>query len=374
MVDRSQFKKILQEHLAKGGVEINGSNPWDFQVKDERVYERILAEGSLGIGESYMDGWWDTQALDELSSRVIRASVYDKQKDNYKYFFTWLKAFFLNRDSKRGSLVVGRKHYDLGNDLFRAMLDKRMVYSCGYWKHATNLEEAQEAKLDLICKKIDLKPGMKVLDIGCGWGGFAKYAAEKYSAEVVGITISQQQQQYASGICQGLPVEIRFQDYRDITGNFDRVVSVGQIEHVGYKNYRVFFKKVNEVLRDDGMFLLHTIGGNVSKRITDLWIHKYIFPNGLIPSIKQLAEGFEGLFVMEDWHNFGPDYDKTLLAWFHNFDSSWETLKKHYDERFYRMWKYYLLAHAGPYRARSLQLWQIVLTKNGIVGGYNRIT
>jgi cyclopropane-fatty-acyl-phospholipid synthase len=251
------------------------------------------------------------------------------------------------------------------------MLDKRMNYSCAYWKGARTLNKAQENKLELICKKLYLKPGMKVLDIGCGWGAFAKYAAEKYGVEVVGITVSKEQVALAKELCTDLPVEFRLQDYRDVNEKFDRVVSVGMIEHVGYRNYRDYFKVAERCLNDDGLFLLHTIGEVRSVKNINAFTHKYIFPNGMLPSIAQLAKAAEGLFLIEDLHNFGADYDKTLMAWYENFKNSWAEIKDQYDERFYRMWSYFLLSSAGGFRARNTnQLWQIVLSKKGVSGGY----
>lgn len=273
--------------------------------------------------------------------------------------------------SRRRAFIVGERHYNLGNDLFQNMLDKRMNYSCAYWKDASNLDEAQENKLELICKKLYLQPGMRVLDIGCGWGAFAKYAAERYGVEVVGITVSKDQVALGREMCKGLPVEIKLQDYRDVNEKFDRIVSVGMIEHVGYKNYREYFLIAHRNLKDDGLFLLHTISQVRSTKSTDAWIHKYIFPNGMLPSIAQLAKAVENLFVIEDIHNFGADYDKTLMAWYNNFNTNWGKIKDKYGERFYRMWKYFLLSSAGAFRARNKnQLWQIVLSKNGVLGGY----
>ena len=277
------------------------------------------------------------------------------------------------RRNVKGPIRIGEHHYDKGNDLYKAMLDKRLTYTCGYWKKAKTLDQAQEAKLDLVCKKLNLKPGQKILDIGCGWGSFAKYAAEKYKVKVVGITVSKEQIAFAKKLCKGLPIEIRLQDYRDIREKFDHIVSLGMFEHVGVKNYRKYMKVVHRCLKDDGLFLLHTIGRNKSLTTSDPWAEKYIFPNSMLPSIKQIGESIEELFVMEDWHNFGTDYDKTLMAWFTNFRKNWNKIKKNYDERFYRMWKYYLLASAGLFRARKGQLWQIVLSKKGVPKGYNSI-
>jgi len=263
-------------------------------------------------------------------------------------------------------MVVAKKHYDLGNDLYMAMLDEKMIYTCAYWDGAQNLDEAQEKKLELCCRKLGLMPGMKVLDIGCGWGGFAKYAAERYDVSVVGVSISKEQIEMGQQRCQRLPVTLRLQDYRDLLNQdekFDRIVSLGMFEHVGYKNYRTYFNVVSHCLKDNGLFLLQTIGANVSDTTTSSWMHKYIFPNGQLPSIAQIGAAVENIFVMEDWHNFGAYYDKTLMAWHHNFNAHWDDLKSTYDERFRRMWNYYLLSCAGGFRGRMNQLWQIVLSK-----------
>jgi cyclopropane-fatty-acyl-phospholipid synthase len=368
-----KLRKTAEELLAPTGVEINGKNPWDIQIHNDDFYRRVLTQGSLGLGESYMDAWWDCDELDGFFYRIVVANLEDKVKGNWKLLLRALGARIFNIQSKRRAFQVGEKHYDLGNELFENMLDKRLVYSCAYWKNARTLNEAQENKLDLICRKIGLQPGMRILDIGCGWASFAKYAAEKYDAKVVGITVSKEQLTLASDLCKGLPVEIRLQDYRDLNDSFDHVVSVGMFEHVGYKNYETFMRCVHKCLKDDGLFLLHTIGGNESVVAPEPWSHKYIFPNGLLPSIKQIGAAIEGLFVMEDWHNFSTDYDKTLMAWHRNFVNSWDKIKSNYDERFYRMWRYFLLSNAGAFRARKNQLWQVVLSKRGLAGGYKSI-
>lgn len=366
-----KYKSLVKELLSLAEIEINGSKPWDIQVHDDRFYKRVITEVELGLGESYMDGWWDVEKIDEMIYRIVRADLQNKVKRNLKIALHLAGFYLFNMQSRHRAFIIGERHYDLGNDLFQNMLDKRMNYSCAYWKNANNLDEAQENKLDLICKKLYLKPGMKVLDIGCGWGAFGKYAAEKYGVEVVGITVSKEQVALGKELCKGLPVELRLQDYRDINEKFDRIVSVGMIEHVGYKNYRTYFKVAERNLKDDGLFLLHTIGEVRSTKSTDAWTHKYIFPNGMLPSIAQLAKAVENLFVIEDLHNFGADYDKTLMAWFNNFNSNWDKIKNKYSERFYRMWKYFLLSCAGAFRARNKnQLWQIVLSKSGVPGGY----
>jgi len=368
------IENTTKDIFSLAGIEVNGPNPWDIQIYNKDFYKRALSEAELGIGESYMDGWWECEKIDELIFRVIRARLDEKIKRKFSIIFNILLAKVFNLQSKKRAFIIGEKHYDLGNDLFRNMLDKRMNYSSAYWKNADNLDAAQENKLELICKKLNLEPGMKVLDIGCGWGAFGKYAAEKYNVETVGITVSKEQASLGQEMCKGLPIEIRLQDYRKVNDKFDHIVSVGMIEHVGYKNYRTYFQIASSCLKDDGLFLLHTIGDVKSLKTADAWTVKYIFPNGVQPSVSQLGKAIEGLFVMEDWHNFGADYDKTLMAWYKNFNASWDKIKGNYSERFYRMWKYFLLSSAGAFRARSKsQLWQIVLSKKGVVGGYKSV-
>lgn len=381
----SKLKYTAEKILSLAGIKINGNNPWDIKVHNENLYQRVLTQGSLGLGESYMDGWWDCQKLDEFFYRFIRSiersQIESEVKENWRLLFEILLfskisiplARIFNMQSKGRAFQIGERHYDLGNDLFKNMLDKRLVYSCAYWKEAQTLDEAQEAKLDLICQKLDLQPGMRVLDIGCGWGSFAKYAAEKYKVKVVGITVSKEQVELGKKLCKGLPVEIKLQDYRNVNDKFDHIVSLGMIEHVGYKNYETYMKIVHRCLKDYGLFLLQTIGENNSTTSTDPWVNKYIFPNGMLPSVKQIGSAVEGSFVMEDWHNFSADYDKTLMVWYRNFDKNWGKIKANYDEKFYRMWKYYLLLCAGLFRARGPQLWQIVLSKKGVLGGYRPI-
>lgn len=367
---KTTAKEVVLELIRPTGIVINGEEPWDVQVHNDEFYARVLHEGALGLGESYMDKWWDCERLDLLFYKILRASLETKVEVPMHFKIKLLLAKIINFQTKRRSKQVAYKHYNLGNQLFMNMLDTRMIYSCGYFKNAKTLDEAQEAKLDLICQKLDLKPGQRLLDIGCGWGGLAKYAAEKYKVSVVGITISKEQCEFGKEYCKGLPIDIRLQDYRDINEKFDRVVSVGMFEHVGFKNYRTFMQVAHRCLSDDGLFLLHTIGSNEESLFANAWISKYIFPNGNLPSIAQIGKAAEKLFCMEDWHNFSAFYDNTLMAWHDNFTRNWDKLKHKSDERFYRMWTYYLLSCAGSFRARVNQLWQIVFSKRGVIGGY----
>jgi cyclopropane-fatty-acyl-phospholipid synthase len=365
MMAMQKSETILRELFTQARVEVNGKNPWDIQVHDPRFYDRVLQETSLGLGESYMDGWWDAESVDEFINHVLLANLDKKVNGNWKIAAHVLKARLVNLQSPIRAFDVGVHHYDLGNDLYKAMLDRRMNYTCAYWKNASNLDEAQEAKLDLVCRKIGAKPSMQILEFGCGWGSFAKFAAEKYGCEVLGVTVSKEQVALGMKLCEGLPVELRLQDYRTVEGKFDAVISIGIMEHVGYKNYRTYMEAVDRNLKEDGIAFIHTIGGNESVTACEPFTDKYIFPNGMLPSISQLGAAMENLFVMEDWHNIGPYYDPTLMAWHANFEKAWPELKNKYGERFYRMWRYYLLSSAGAFRSRNQQLWQIVLTRQG---------
>ena len=356
---------IIRELLDTAEIKINGSQPWDMQVHDNRLYERILRDSSLGLGEAYMAGWWDCESIDGFICRVLKAHLDEKVQNNLRMAFQVVRAKLFNRQSSTRAYEVGEKHYDLGNDLYKAMLDKRLNYTCAYWKNASNLDEAQEAKLELVCRKIGIHPGMRILELGCGWGSFAKYAAEKYGASILGVTVSKEQVALGMELCKGLPVELRLQDYREVAGTFDAVISIGVMEHVGYKNYGEYMQVVDRCLKKDGIAFVHTIGGNQSSTTGEPWTDKYIFPNGLLPSMAQLSKAMEEKFVMEDWQNIGPNYDPTLMAWHANFEKAWPDLKKNYDDRFYRMWRYYLLSSAGAFRARNQQLWQMVFTRTG---------
>ncbi|MBE3068476.1 MAG: cyclopropane fatty acyl phospholipid synthase [Chloroflexi bacterium] len=354
----------MQKLAESAGVILNGPNPWDIQVHDDRWYARVFRDKSLGLGESYMDGWWDCEQVDEMIFRVLCGRIDEELSVNMQDVMRLLPEVLFNLQSMARARMIAEHHYDLGNDLFHSFLDPYNQYSCGYFEGTEALDQAQMNKLALISEKLDLIDIDRVLDIGCGWGGFARYAAERYGCTVTAVNISQEQLRYAREFCAGLPVTFLDSDYRAIDGRFDKIVSVGMFEHVGQKNYRTFMEVAHRCLEKDGIFLLHTIGSNQSQKgIGDPWIAKYIFPNSSLPSTAQIAKAAEGLFVIEDLHNLGAHYDKTLMAWNDNFQKAWPQLKGRYGERFKRMWEYYLLSSAGAFRARNIQIWQVVMTK-----------
>ena len=366
MLRRSQrATSVVRELFGLAGVTIGGSTPGDISVHDDRFYDRLLRDASIGLGEAYMDGWWDTDALDTFVEKIMRANLKEKVTGSWRLRILTARAMLLNLQSRARSGPSVTAHYDIGNDLYQRMLDPRMVYTCAYWRDAKTLAEAQEAKLDLVCRKLGLERGMRVLDLGCGWGGFAAYAAEKYGCSVVGVTLSHDQVALGREMWKDPSVDLRLCDYREVGGQFDRVVSIGMMEHVGPKNHRTMMRVIDRRLRGDGIALIHTIANNRSLRHGTPFIEKYIFPNAVAPSLAQIGRAVEGLFVVEDLQNLGPDYDKTLVSWWDNFDRAYPELRDKYDQRFYRMWKFYLLAAAGASRSRDGQLYQLVLTKIG---------
>jgi cyclopropane-fatty-acyl-phospholipid synthase len=367
--------EILTRLLGKADVTIDGDRGWDIRVYDPEVYKRVFSSWSLGLGESYMDGQWDCEQLDELFTRLLRTDIDSAAVGiaKFRLVFEHLRHRLFNLQSSDRAFQVGERHYDAGNDVFEAMLDSRMIYSCGYWENATNLEQAQFDKLDMICRKLKLRAGETLLDIGCGWGGLARFAAERYGVHVTGVTVSKEQLALAQERCKGLPIRLILQDYRELQGRFDKIVSVGMFEHVGLKNYETYFDTAKRLLAPEGLFLLHSIGRASTSQGTDPWIDKYIFPNGKLPSAKEIAEAIEGRFIIEDWHNFGQDYDRTLMAWWDRFNEAWPRLQSRYNRRFYLMWKYYLLCCAGFFRSRQGQLWQLVLTHDGRAETYRSV-
>lgn len=384
--DSSAQRKSLavdrQDEAPAGEATVRGtSSPAPVGTTDETPFEAIRAIARQGIdvlGDAYLAGSWTTPHLDQTMAALFSepapagASLPLSQRlarhgRVLRYLVT---AGIYNLQQGAGSLEVAHRHYDLGNDLFEAMLDSSMTYTSGLWRSAKTLEEAQRAKLDALCKKMELQPGMSVLDIGCGWGNFAEYAAREYGVTVTGITISTEQARYARERCSGLPVTILEQDYRHVQGSFDRVVSIEMIEAVGKKNLGVFFDTIHRSLKPDGLLALQAISAETvtrysSRRIDEflLWILRHIFPNGYLPTLPELMAPARSAFVLENLDNLGNSYEKTLLAWEKNFADRWSTLSHRYDEQFYRMWRFYLLSCAALFRIRMTNVYQIVYRK-----------
>lgn len=368
-------RKIVSDTLARAGIRIDGSNPWDIRVNDERFFSRAL-RGSLGFGESYMDGDWDADELDALFRRILRIDVGHSPLVILNRLWHDLRARLANLQSRRRSLAIAETHYDLDHRLYEKFLGPYNQYTCCFFNQASTLEEAEVEKLEMLCAKLELDKDDKVLDIGCGWGGFAKYAAETRGCEITGVSISKEQIAYAREYTAGLPVTIVEADYRDLPDmfggqQFDKVLICGMIEHVGYKNYRTIVSIVHRLLGDDGRFLLHTIGNCESTAIVDPWIEKYIFRNSMAPSMEQLAAAFVGLMVVQDWENYGLYYAPTLAAWQRNLEANWQDIaaiesERPFDERFRRMFNYYLLSSKAAFETEYLHLWQIVLSKKGL--------
>lgn len=358
-------KDVVREILSRADVVIGGHRPWDIRVVNDEFYTRVLDEGCRAAGEAYVDGWWDAPRLDQFFHRIFLSNLDRTMTDGLRTKFEVLCARLFRRSEGRQARREAEARREPGSDLYQAMLGKRMTSTCAYWKGASTLDEAEEAKLELVCRKLELKPGMTVLEYGCGWGAFAKYAAERYGVQVLGVNGSEEPVRLGRALCRGLPVELAVRDYREVRGKFDRVVSIGILEHVGPREYRAYLENAARCLKDDGVAFLHTIGQNVTGCRCDPWFDQHVFPNGTTPSLRQLASAMEGLFVLEDCHNIGPQYDPTLMAWHGNLEKAWPTLREKYDERLRRTMKYYLLSAAGAFRSRRSQVFQFVMTKPG---------
>jgi cyclopropane-fatty-acyl-phospholipid synthase len=374
---------LIRKLTDRADVGFQGERPWDLQVHNPRLYGDLLRRGSLALGEGYVNGDWDCEALDVLFTRLLsqpacrQVAMGSQPMTRLLGQAQQLAERWVNWQSRSRAHMVGQKHYDIDDRVYGAMLDSRRLYSCGYWQDAADLETAQLHKLQRICQKLELSPGQRLLDLGCGWGGLAVHAARQHGVEVVGITVSARQASYCREHCGELPIQVLLCDYRsDLVkqqGLFDRVVSVGMFEHVGRRNDRAYFEVINAQLVADGLALIQTIGSHDTNRALDPWINTYIFPNGRLPSAQQLCHGFEPWFLLEDWENFGMDYDITLLAWWRNFERAWPHLTGELGDQFFRLWKYYLLSCAGFFRSGQGQLWQVVLSKKGSGRSYRSI-
>jgi cyclopropane-fatty-acyl-phospholipid synthase len=365
------FKPLFESLLEGTGVRVGGGRPWDIRVNDDRLYRRAL-RGSLGIGESYMDGDWDCDALDEMFRRVLGSGAQHRPLVRAAGALKALQSRLTNLQTKRRSRAVAEEHYDIDHRMYAHFLGPWNQYTCCFFDGTTDLERAEVIKLEMLCDKLELKAGDRLLDIGCGWGGFAKYAAQTRGCEVTGISLSDEQIRYAVDYTKGLPVTIRKLDYRDLPDSglppFDKISIVGMIEHVGYKNYAPLMGVVHQMLKPDGLFLLHTIGNCEKTIVVDPWIEKYIFRNSMAPAMSQLSDAAEGKFVIEDWENYGHHYVPTLQSWYDRFNANWDRIraipaKRPFDERFRRLWNYYLMSCKAAFEVEKLHLWQLVMTR-----------
>jgi cyclopropane-fatty-acyl-phospholipid synthase len=367
-------KNTVEKLLDKCNIKINGTNPQDIIVHDDRFYKMVLSSGELGLAESYMYKYWSSNNLYEtlylLSKNFNKLSYIDF---NFNDFLNMTKSYLFNNQTIEKALVDVQSHYDIGNDLYTRMLDNNMQYTCAFFQDTNDLNTAQEQKMDLIGQKLNLKPGDTLLDIGCGWGYLINYLSKKYNVQGLGITLSEEQLKYAEiNFKNNSNASYKLMDYRNIPKDmkFTKIVSVGMLEHVGNKNYEEYFDIVHDHLTDDGIALIHTIGCQNSLRgissgsgSGSKFIDKYIFPNGHIPTWDEISPIVSKKFLIQDWQNFGKYYDNTLQSWYKNINSKWDEIPN-YDEKFKRMWNFYLLGCAANFNLCHMNLWQILITKS----------
>ncbi len=363
----SRYERRAQELFALAGIKINGDQPCDIQVRNNAAFVRLFGYGSLGWGEAYVDGYWDCEQLDDFVCRCLIANLTGHFRPSD--FLLFLRARLLNRSFP--TLAVP-KHYESGIELFEKMLDQRLIYSSGYWKNATTLNEAQEHKLDLVAEKLGLKAGMKVLDIGCGWGGAIRYFAERYKVSGLAVTTSKNQYDVACQTCKDLPIEIRLHDYREVSEQFDCSYSIEMLGHLKPKHYKHYFQFVNRTLREGGSHLVQVAGSSMRAVRSDPWVQRYIFPGGYVPAPSQLIAAAQASLNLEDWQILTKDHDQTFMAWHENLSAAWKDFEEEVDERTVRMWRYYLLSFAGVFRSNASQLWQIVFSKSAVNPTYKR--
>ena len=353
----------------------NFNKPLTLKILDKKLNWKLLINPDLSFPEAYMKGDIKIEngtlldflnlTFENLACREINTSGYIIKK----FLHAWRYITNYNLPIKAKKNV--EHHYDLGEDLYSLFLDKRhRQYSCAYWKNPNDtLEEAQQNKINHIIKKLNLRPAQKVLDIGCGWGSMCFEIAKQSECEVTGVTLSKNQYNYCIKKSKELKLDnqcyFELLDYRHLKGKFHRVVSVGMLEHVGRKFYKTFFKKINNLMTDDGLSLIHTIGSTDPKSPPAPFIQKYIFPGGLVPSGSDLVNAVEktGL-ILSDMESLIHHYDKTLKVWLERFTKNREIAKKMYSERFCKMWEFYLSSCSASFRYRDLLVYQLQIVKN----------
>jgi cyclopropane-fatty-acyl-phospholipid synthase len=349
--------------------------PLTLKILNKKLNYKLLINPELSFPEAYMNGEIKIEngtlldflnlTFKNLGRSEINTTGYFIKKILHAYRF--LTNFNLPLRSKKNV----EHHYDLGEELYNLFLDKKFrMYSCAYWKSTEeSLEQAQQNKINHIIKKLDLRTGQKVLDIGCGWGGLCFEMAKQSECEVTGITLSKNQYEYCIKKSKELKLDnqchFELLDYRHLKGKFNRIVSVGMVEHVGRKFYKTFFKKINDLMTEDGLSLIHTIGSTEPKSPPQPWISRYIFPGGLVPSGSDLIDAIEktGL-VLTDMESLIRHYDQTLKAWLERFQDNRSKAKKMYDERFCKMWEFYLASCSAAFKYRDLLVYQLQIAKN----------
>ena len=344
------------------------------RLTDPKLYRSLVFKAELVAGEAYMDGTMRFEDGSHLRDFLMLFSVnrlslgsYPVQKVLRAIKMRFRKRLQSNRKGEAQKNVA--HHYDLGNDFYKLFLDDNMLYSCAYFRDpAESLEQAQRNKLRLLAAKLNLKPGMKVLDIGCGWGDLALYLAQLEDVSVVGVTLSKEQHALATkrAADAGLAGRVRFElkDYRDVTETFDRVVSVGMCEHVGVQHYDEFFKKLNALMPDDGVAVIHSIGHMSPPGMTSPWLRKYIFPGGYSPALSEVVSVTEqnSLWVT-DIEVLRLHYAMTLAHWCNRFEANRDKVVAMYDERFARMWEFYLISCEMTFRAGSQMVFHLQLSR-----------
>ena len=349
--------------------------PLTLKIMDKKLNWKLLINPDLSFPEAYMKGDVKIEngsLLDFLNLTFENLGRSEVNTSGYmikKFLHMW--RFFTNYNLPIKSKKNVEHHYDIGEDFYDLFLDpKTRQYSCAYWKSPNEtLEEAQQNKINHIIKKLDLRPNQKVLDIGCGWGSLCFEIAKQSECEVTGVTLSKNQYEYCKKKAKELKVDnqcyFKLLDYRHLEGKFNRVVSVGMLEHVGRKFYKTFFKKINSLMTDDGLSLIHTIASTDPKGPPQPWIQKYIFPGGLVPSGSDLIDAIEktGL-VLSDMESLIHHYDKTLKAWLQSFLNNRDRAKKMYSEHFCKMWEFYLASCSAAFTYRDLLVYQLQIVKN----------
>lgn len=340
----------------------------DIIVADDSFYYDVAVKGSLGLGEGFVSGKWTTPDLVSTIRKLSDSPLLTKVQYwlGWLYPLQWLKSLVLLvlGQTRAEAREVGSQHYDLSTAMYENMLGKPMIYSCGYWKGVDTLEDAQNQKMDLLCRKLQLKPGQSVLEIGCGWGDFAIYMANNYGVTVVGLTISENQRLTAEKRAKLAGVEDKvvflLEDYRDHTLKYDRIVSVGMLEHVSSSMLSTYFQQVHDLLLTGGLAVIHSITKKQSTSIRDPWISKYIFPNSAIPSNSSWVSALNHVALeIEDVQNIGPDYAKTLHAWYDRYTRFCDMVSSENG----RMWQFYLNCCEAQFLSRNLNVWQMVLSK-----------